>query len=154
MYKRQQNIYAVYLLFIIANLIMIPLGWMCIKVAKRILQVPRHVLMPVILLFCIVGSFAINNTGFDVAVMLVAGAIAYLLEENEFPIAPAILGVVLGGMLEENLVTSMIKSDGSLVTFFSRPIAATLAVLTFAVWLWPLVKMMWKRTGRDGLASQ
>jgi putative tricarboxylic transport membrane protein len=149
-----QNIYAVYLLFIIANLIMIPLGWMCIKVAKRILQVPRHVLMPVILLFCIVGSFAINNTGFDVAVMLVAGAIAYLLEENEFPIAPAILGVVLGGMLEENLVTSMIKSDGSLATFFSRPIAATLAAMTFAVWLWPVGKMMWKRMGRGGLASQ
>jgi putative tricarboxylic transport membrane protein len=148
-----QNIYAVYLLFIIANLIMIPLGWMCIKVAKRILQVPRHVLMPVILLFCIVGSFAINNTGFDVAIMLVAGFIAYLLEENEFPIAPAILGVVLGGMLEENLVTSVIKSDGSLVTFFSRPIAATLAAITFAVWLWPLRKMLWKWMGR-GLARQ
>jgi putative tricarboxylic transport membrane protein len=145
-----QNIYAVYLLFIIANLIMIPLGWMCIKVAKRILQVPRTVLMPVILLFCIVGSFAINNTGFDVAIMLVAGVIAYLLEENEFPIAPAILGVVLGGMLEENLVTSMIKSDGSLTTFFSRPIAATLAVMTFVVWLWPAVKMLWKRGGLTG----
>src|SRR5437588_13115619 len=58
-----QNIYAVYLLFIIANLIMIPLGWLCIKAAKRILQVPRSILMPVILLFCVVGSFAINNTG-------------------------------------------------------------------------------------------
>ena len=57
-----QNIYAVFLLFIIANMIMLPLGWLCIKVAKRILQVPRNVLMPVILLFCIVGAFAINNT--------------------------------------------------------------------------------------------
>ena len=148
-----QNIYAVYLLFIIANLIMIPLGWMCIKVAKRILQVPRHVLMPVILLFCIVGSFAINNTGFDVLVMLVAGAIAYVLEENEFPVAPAILGVVLGGMLEENFITSMIKSDGSLATFFSRPIAATLAAMTFVVWLSPAVKMLWQRMGRGALAA-
>ena len=107
-----QNIYAVYLLFIIANLIMIPLGWMCIKASKRILQVPRNVLMPVILLFCIVGAFAINNTPFDIGVMLVAGVVAYVLEENGFPVAPAILGVVLGGMLEENFVTSMIKSDG------------------------------------------
>ena len=109
-----QNIYAVYLLFIIANLIMIPLGWMCIKASKRILQVPRNVLMPVILLFCIVGAFAINNTPFDIGVMLVAGVVAYVLEENGFPVAPAILGVVLGGMLEENFVTSMIKSDGRL----------------------------------------
>ncbi|MBK8740965.1 MAG: tripartite tricarboxylate transporter permease [Betaproteobacteria bacterium] len=149
-----QNIYAVFLLFIIANLIMIPLGFLCIKVAKRILKVPRHVLMPVILLFCVVGSFAINNTGFDIAIMLIAGVIAYLLEENGFPIAPAILGVVLGGMLEENLVTSMIKSDGSLATFFSRPIAATLAAITFAIWFWPLAKRLWNRMGRGAPAGQ
>jgi len=146
-----QNIYAVYLLFIIANLIMIPLGWMCIKVAKRILKVPRHVLMPIILLFCIVGSFAINNTGFDVAVMLIAGFVAYVLEENEFPVAPAILGVVLGAMLEENFITSMIKSDGSLAAFFSRPIATTLGVMTVIVWFWPLAKKLLRR--RDAHAG-
>ena len=72
-----------------------------------------------ILLFCIVGAFAINNTVFDVGVMLVAGMVAYLLEENGFPIAPAILGVVLGGMLEENFITSMIKADGNLLEFFA-----------------------------------
>jgi TctA family transporter len=135
-----QNIYAVYLLFIIANVIMIPLGWLCIKVAKQILQVPRSVLMPVILLFCVVGSFAINNTAFDVGIMLVAGLVAYVLEANDFPIAPAILGVVLGGMLEENFVTSMIKSDGDLTAFFGRPIAAGLGVTTLVVWLWPVLK--------------
>ncbi len=104
---------------------MIPLGWLCIKAAKQILRVPRNVLMPLIMLFCIVGTFAINNTAFDVGVMLVAGVVAYVLEENGFPSAPAILGVVLGGMLEENFVTSMIKSDGNLLGFFSRPIAAS-----------------------------
>lgn len=134
-----QNIYAVFLLFIIANIIMIPLGILCIKVAKRILRVPRNILMPLILLFCIVGTFAINNSLFDVGVMLVAGIVAYLLEANRFPIAPAILGVVLGGMLEENFITSMIKSDGNLGAFFSRPIAAGLAVVTIAVWLVPPV---------------
>ena len=134
-----QNIYAVYLLFIIANIIMIPLGWWCIKVSKQILKVPRNMLMPVIMLFCVVGSFAINNTAFDVTVMLVAGVIAFVLEENGFPIAPAILGVVLGGMLEDNFITSMIKSDGSLAAFFARPVAATLAALTLAVWFLPLL---------------
>src|SRR2546423_9457060 len=73
-----QNIYAVYLLFIIANLIMIPLGFLCIKAAKQILRVPRNVLMPVIMLFCVVGAFAINNTTFDVTVMVVAGFAAYI----------------------------------------------------------------------------
>ena len=136
-----QNIYAVFLLFIIANIIMLPLGFMCIKVAKRILKVPRDVLMPVILLFCVVGSFAINNTPFDIGVMLVAGLAAYLLETNGFPITPLILGVVLGGMLEENLVSSLIKADGNVLAFFSRPIAATLGVITFAIWLSPLLKL-------------
>jgi TctA family transporter len=134
-----QNIYAVYLLFIIANLIMIPLGFLCIKAAKQILRVPRNVLMPVIMLFCVVGAFAINNTAFDVTVMVVAGFAAYVLEDNGFPIAPAILGVVLGGMLEENFVTSMIKSDGDLLAFFTRPIAATLGAMTLAVWFLPLL---------------
>jgi len=137
--QNPQNIYAVYLLFIIANIIMIPLGLLCIKVAKRILSVPREILMPIILLFCIVGTFAINNTPFDVGVMLIAGVVAYFLEQNGFPIAPAILGVVLGGMLEENFITSMIKSDGSLVAFFGRPIALTLGILTLAAWFLPPV---------------
>ena len=83
--QNPQNIYAVYLLFIVANILMIPLGWLCIKAAKQILRVPRNVLMPLILLFCIVGTFAINNTVFDVGVMLIAGVVAYVLEENGFP---------------------------------------------------------------------
>jgi putative tricarboxylic transport membrane protein len=132
-----QNIYAVFLIFIIANIIMIPLGILCIKVARRILKVPRNILMPVILMFCVVGTFAINNDSFSIGVMLVAGLLAYVFEDNDFPIAPAILGVVLGSMLEENFITSMIKSDGNLGAFFSRPIAAVLAGLTILIWLTP-----------------
>ena len=132
-----QNIYAVFLIFILANLIMIPLGILCIKLARRILKVPRNILMPVILMFCIVGTFAINNSAFAVGVMLAAGSVAYVLEANRFPIAPAILGVVLGGMLEENFITSMIKADGNFAAFFARPIAATLAVITILVWISP-----------------
>jgi len=143
--KNPQNVYAVYILFIIANLIMIPLGWWCIKVSKQILKVPRTVLMPVIMLFCVVGSFAINNTPFDVAVMLIAGVAAYILEENDFPVAPAILGVVLGGMLEENFITSMIKSDGDLGAFFARPVAATLGAMTLAVWFLPILMRRLRR---------
>jgi putative tricarboxylic transport membrane protein len=137
-----QNIYAVFLLFIIANIIMVPLGILCIKVSKKILKVPRNILMPLILLFCIVGTFAINNSIFEVSVMLVAGIVAYVLEANRFPIAPAILGVVLGGMLEENFITSMIKSNGNLGAFFSRPLALALAVVTMIVWFLPVVMKM------------
>jgi len=143
-----QNIYAVFLLFIIANIIMIPLGILCIKVAKRILLVPREVLMPLILLFCVVGTFAINNSMFEVGIMLVAGILAYILEANKFPIAPAILGVVLGGMLEENFITSMIKSNGDLGAFLARPIALGLALVCLLVWTWPLVAKLLFESGK------
>ena len=143
-----QNIYAVFLLFIIANIIMIPLGILCIKVAKRILLVPREVLMPLILLFCVVGTFAINNSMFEVGIMLVAGILAYILEANKFPIAPAILGVVLGGMLEENFITSMIKSNGDLGAFLARPIALGLALVCLLVWTWPLVAKLLFKSGK------
>ncbi len=143
-----QNIYAVFLLFIVANLIMIPLGILCIKVAKRILKVPREILMPMILLFCVVGTFAINNAVFELGVMLVAGILAYVLEANKFPTAPAILGVVLGGMLEENFITSMIKSNGDLTAFVARPIALCLAIVTALVWFAPLLLRMLRKPVR------
>ena len=133
-----QNIYAIFLVFILANIIMVPLGWLTIKLATRILKVARNILMPTILVFCIVGSFAINNSVWGVALILIFGLFAFLIEENGFPVAPAILGVVLGTMMEENFVTSMIKSDGNLGVFFTRPIAMWLAVATFVILLWPV----------------
>jgi TctA family transporter len=148
-----EKIYSVYLLFIVANIIMLPLGWLAIKTAKRILRVPRDVLMPVILLFCVVGAFAINNTAFDVGVMLVAGLAAYLLEENGFPISPLILGVVLGGMLEENFVSSMIKADGNALAFFERPIAAVLGAVTLAIWLSPAARGLRARRRTRGVRA-
>lgn len=139
-------IYAVFLSFVLANLLLLPLGVAAIKSSKQLLRVPREVLMPIILLFCIVGTFAINNTVFDVGVMLVLGLIAYAMEENGFPIAPAILGLVLGPLLETSFMTSMIKSDGNLLGFFHRPIAAGLGIVTLLIWIAPLFARL--RRGR------
>ncbi len=140
-----QNIYAIFIVFILANLIMLPLGWLAIKTAKNLLRVPQKILMPVILLFCVVGAFAINNTVFGVVLILVFGVFAFLMESNGFPTAPAILGVVLGGMLEENFVTSMIKADGDPSAFVTRPIAGGLAVATFVILFWPYLAALVRR---------
>jgi TctA family transporter len=134
------SIYAVFMVFILANLLMLPLGIAAIRAAKQMLRAPREVLLPVILLFCIVGSFAINNSIFGVVLMLAFGIVGYVMEENGFPIAPAILGMVLGAMLEENFISSMIKADGRLFAFFERPIAGSLGILTIAVFSVPLVR--------------
>lgn len=143
-----ENIYAVFIVFFLANILMLPLGLFAIKLYKQILRVPRKALMPVILAFCMVGAFAINNTAFDIGVMLVAGVLAFFMERNGFPIAPLILGVVLGPMFEENLATSLIKAEGSWLAFFERPIAGTLGVATILVWLSPLALGMLRRRPR------
>jgi len=135
-----ENIYAIFIVFLLANIVMLPLGWLTVRLATTVLKVPRNILMPVILLFCIVGAFAVMNSAMGVVLILVFGVIAFLMEENGFPVAPAILGVVLGKMLEENLVTSMIKSDGDAWVFFTRPIAMWLAFATLVIVLWPVAR--------------
>jgi TctA family transporter len=137
-----QNIYAVFMVFVLAQLLMLPMGWAAIKAAKQILRIPAATLMPLILLFCVVGSFAINNSLFGVVVMLVAGVAAFYMERWGFPVAPTILGVVLGTMLEEHFFSSLVKADGSVMAFFDRPIAAALGATTLLVWAWPLLKRL------------
>jgi putative tricarboxylic transport membrane protein len=140
-----QNIYAVFIVFIAAQILLLPFGFLAIKVAKQILRIPAAVLMPLILLFCVVGSFAINNSMFGVVVMGVAGVVAFFMERWGFPVAPTILGVVLGTMLEEHFFSSLVKADGNLLAFFHRPIAATLGVVTLLIWLSPLYKRLLPR---------
>ena len=146
--NQPELIYAVFISFFLANILLLPLGYAAIKSSKQILRVPREVLMPVILMFCVVGTFAINNTVFDVGVMLCLGLVAYLMEENGIPIAPAILGLVLGQLIEESFMTSMIKANGNLLMFFSRPISAVLGVIVILIWCWPLLRWTMRNAPR------
>ena len=148
-----QNVYAVFLLFLMANLIMLPLGILCIKVASKLLKVPRNVLMPIILLFCIVGAFAINNATFDIWILLGFGLLAWFLEAHGFPIAPMILGMLLGTMLEEHFIRSMIKADGNLLAFVERPIAAGLAIFIGVLWIGSGWVAMRRRSARLATAA-
>jgi TctA family transporter len=72
--------------------------------------------------------------------MGVSGVVAFYMERWGYPVAPTILGVVLGTMLEEHFFSSLIKSDGRILAFFERPIAGVLGVLTLAIWAWPLLR--------------
>ncbi len=137
--ERPEIVYAVYAAFILANLLMIPVGYLAIKASTQILRVPRGILLPAIVLFCIVGAYAINNSLFDVGLMLVMGVVGFLLERAGVPVAPVVLGLVLGPILEKNFMISMIKSNWDLSLFFSRPIAAALGILTVLCWVWPFV---------------
>ncbi len=140
-----QIIYAVFMIFILAIIVMVPLGWSTVKLARGLLTVPRQILLPLILTFCIVGSFALTNSPFGIVLMLAIGLIGWVLEENGFPIAPIILGLVLGGMLERTFLTSMIKSGGDLTAFFDRPIAAVLGCAVILLWVSVLVRAIRRR---------
>lgn len=140
-----EMIYAVFIVFFISNIIMVPFGLVAIRVFKQVLRVPRSVMMPVILGFCMVGSFAVENTGLAVGAMLVVGIVGYLMEENGVPLAPAILGLVLGPMIEEKFLSSMLKSRGDLTAFFDRPVAGTIGVVTILIWLVPLILWIVRR---------
>ncbi|MBI1736998.1 MAG: tripartite tricarboxylate transporter permease [Candidatus Rokubacteria bacterium] len=135
-------VYAVYLAFIIANVLMVPFGYVAIKASGLMLRVPRNIFMPAILMFCVVGSFAINNSLFDVGLMLVMGILGYFLEANGIPVAPIVLGMVLGPIVEQNFMVSMIKTNWDLPQFFSRPTAAVLGALTVLIWMVPLYPLL------------
>jgi TctA family transporter len=139
-------VYAVYLSFILANLLMIPFGYLAIKASSQMLRVPRNILMPGILMFSIVGSFAINNSIFDVGMMLVMGVTGYFLEANDFPVAPVVLGIVLGPIVEKNFMMSMIKTDWDATQFFTRPVSAILCIITLFIWFSPIFMALLEKT--------
>jgi len=142
--ENPQLIYAVFIIFILANLLMLPLGYAAIRGARHLLAVPKNILLPTILLFCIVGSFAMTNSPYGILLMLIFGVVGWLMEENGIPVAPLILGLVLGELLEQSFMTSMIKSDGSFLVFFQRPIAGILGAATLAIW----AIMVWRALQR------
>jgi TctA family transporter len=137
--------YARYIIFILANVIMIPLGIIMSRLASKVLRAPRSAIMPVIVLLCAVGAFSTGNNLFAVIVVAAFGAIGFVMEKNGYPVAAMVLGIVMGTMVEQNLVTSIIKSDGSVLPFFNRPVSAVLAAMTIAALLWPVASWLWSR---------
>ena len=141
--ERASSMYALYIIFILANILMIPLGIIMIRVASLVLRAPRASIMPVIVLLCAVGAFATGNNLYSVVLVGVFGVIGFVMERNGYPVAAMVLGIVMGTMVEQSFVTSIIKSDGSVLPFFARPVSAVLASLTIAALMWPLGAWLW-----------
>lgn len=134
--------YALFIIFLLANFLMIPLGLLAIRFAGGIMKIPREALMPIILLLAIVGAYAVSNSVFDVGVMLGLGGLAYLMGMFGFPIAPAILAIVLAPILEKNMLMSLMKARGNVIGLVDRPIAIALALMTVALWVTPLLSLV------------
>ncbi len=127
-------IYSLYATFLIANLVLLPFyGFLTARLAARLVRIKFPILMTAISMICIVGAYTINNSLFDVWVMVAMGLIAFILRRGGFPLAQVVLGMVLGPILEQNFMVSAIKSRWEMWSFFDRPIAIALAVLTIAI---------------------
>jgi TctA family transporter len=142
------SMYALYLIFFIANLLMIPLGIMVIRMSSMVLRVPYSIVMPIVILCCAVGTFAITNSTFGVIVAAVFGCIGFVLQRYGFPIAAMVLGIVMGTLVEQSFVASLIKSGGSILPFFNRPVALALASITLLCVAWPIIGWALQRSRR------
>ena len=127
----------------IGNAMLLVLNLPLIPMWVQVLKVPYRILFPLILLFCIVGSYSINNSLFDVFMMMIFGAVGYLFRKFEYEGAPLILAFVLGPMFETNLRQSLLLSKGSFGIFFNRPISAvfiSIAILLLLTSVLPYFK--------------
>jgi putative tricarboxylic transport membrane protein len=134
--KQTELVYSIYVIFILANIMLIPVGYAAIKAASRLIRIPRAILLPAILLFCIVGSYSLNASYLDVGVMLVMGVLGFVLERHRVPLAPIVLALILGPMVEERFIQIITGSDGSFAGFVNpqRPLALGLAAVFALVW--------------------
>ncbi|MDR1533651.1 MAG: tripartite tricarboxylate transporter permease [Planctomycetota bacterium] len=106
----------------ISQIFLVPVGYIGIRIFSWLLKMPKNLVMGGVILFSIVGSYAINNNPFDVLLMTIFGVVGYFLEKNEIPLSPMILGIILGNIIENNLRIGLLKSEGSLWPFFDNPV--------------------------------
>jgi putative tricarboxylic transport membrane protein len=126
----------------IGNLILLALSIPLVGVFVRILRVRPAILAPITALITILGVYTINNSTFDIFVMIFFGAVGYLMKKAGFEPAPMVLAFVLGAILEDNVRRSMIIQDGDPTGFATRPISGVILAVFVAVALWPAAKML------------
>jgi len=130
------------------NLVLLILNLPLIPYISRLLAVPRPILIPLILFFSITGVYLVSFNAFDIQMMVVITVIALLLKLLAFPMAPMLLGFILGGIMEKNLSRSLTLSDGSFAFLWERPLTLSITLIAVALLLMPLVRMLLERKSR------
>jgi putative tricarboxylic transport membrane protein len=114
----------------VGNIMLLLLNLPLIGLWVKVLKVPYRILMPLILLFCLIGAYSLNNNIWDIVVMVVFGFVGYILRKFKYEEAPLVLAFILGPLIETNFRQSLIMSDGRLSIFVTRPISAVALVIT------------------------
>jgi len=131
--ERPDLVWTVIASFFTGNLILLILNLPLVGLWAKLLRIPFGYLCVGVLIFCIIGSYSLKQTMFDVWVMLGFGVIGYILRKLDFPLAPAILALILGPMMEKSLRTTLEISGGSFAIFLERPVALALLAIPLLV---------------------
>ena len=140
----------------IGNVILVILNLPLVGVFVNLLRVPFRILFPIILLICLVGTYAMNSSVFELAILLVFGVLGYIFRKVEFDIAPFVLAMIIGPTLEMAFRQSLMRSGGSFAIFFGSPIAFTLIVLSCLLFIWNIyrslrpTKASWEKALEEG----
>ena len=137
----------------VANFVTVVLNLALIPVFMRVLAMPFTILTPIIFVLCVLGVFATTDRMFDTWLMLFLGVCGYLMRKLNYPVAPAVLAIVLGPLAERSLRQSLISSRGDVMTFFERPISLTCMILAAALVAYPIYLNM-KRKRQAAQAAE
>lgn len=129
----------------VGNAMLLVLNLPLIGMWVRILKVPYPILFPLILLFCLIGCYSLNNSVTEVIIMVLFGLIGYTFKKFQYEGAPLVLALVLGPMMENSLRQALLMSGGSPVIFFSRPISAILMGTAIFLLVFPLIPKFQKK---------
>ena len=124
----------------VANAFTVLINLAFIPLFVRVLTMPFTVLAPIIFVLCVVGGYAPSQTMHDVWLMLLFGVAGYLLRKLNYPVAPAVLAIVLGPLAEQSFRQSLLSSQGEVLIFFERPISATCIAIAAALVLYPILR--------------
>jgi putative tricarboxylic transport membrane protein len=117
----------------IGNAILLVMNLPLANMWARITMIPLKILLPVIMVIMILGSYSLNNSLFDVGSMLVFGLLGYFMKKAEFPLGPVILTFVLGKILENSLMKALTIFGGEFWQFFKRPISGSLLAIAIII---------------------
>ncbi|MGZ9814599.1 tripartite tricarboxylate transporter permease [Peribacillus simplex] len=130
----------------IGNLMLLILNLPLVKVFAKIIETPKKYLIPIIIAISIFGVYGVQVSTYDLLLLLGCGVLGYFLSKNDYPIAPLVLGLVLGPMIENNMRRALTISDGDYSLFFTRPLSLTFLIVTA---LWLLIPVLLKKRGKD-----
>ena len=134
------DVYAIFIGMLAANILMGLLGFSLIRLFVTVVNIPRIILLPIITVMAIIGTYSYNNSMNDVIIMFAAGITGYFMHKIGMGVPGVIIGIILGSLAEQNFTGSLLMSDGSLSIFATNPICAVFLVLSLISLLSPLYK--------------